>query len=61
LTDLLGEPDIIEFGRLDDKKRVSYLIERTYDVIDPDYTKHLVLILNKDSVVEHFTIEEWRK
>jgi hypothetical protein len=29
--------------------------------IDPIYTKSLVLYLNKDSIITHYKVEEWKK
>lgn len=56
LVDLLGEPN---YG---DDSMISYLIEEDYGTdIDPIYTKFLQFTFNKDSIIEGFRVDEWKK
>ncbi len=58
VTDSLGQPE-----NYTDKKEneLWYLVTTEYGGIDPVYTKHLVLTLDKDSTVDKLDIVEWKK
>jgi len=58
LTNFVGEPN-----RWDSNIDSPYypIITDYGSDIDPVYTKSLVLYLNKDSIITHYKIEEWKK
>ena len=59
LINLIGEPENYSDK---EKDKVYYEIETDYGTdIDPIYTKSLQIKLTKDSIVESFTIKEWKK
>ncbi|HEY9001912.1 MAG TPA: hypothetical protein VIM89_11210 [Mucilaginibacter sp.] len=57
LIDSLGNPE-----NLENTDGVYYQITMDFGSdIDPVHTKYLVFKLNKDSVVNDFTVKEWKK
>lgn len=58
LIELLDKPQ----KKLDSTFRVYYDIDVDYGTdIDPVYTKILSIEFDKDTVVRHFEVQEWRK
>jgi hypothetical protein len=58
LVDLLDKPQ----KKLDSSLRVYYDIDVDYGTdIDPVYTKILSIEFDKDTVVRHVEVQEWRK
>lgn len=58
LIELLDTPQ----NKLDSTLRVYYDIDVDYGTdIDPVYTKILSIEFDKDTVVRHFEVQEWRK
>ena len=59
LVNLIGEPENYSDN---ESNIVYYEIETDYGFdIDPVYTKTLELKLTKDSIVDNFSIKEWKK
>ena len=59
LIDSLGIPENVHLKK---KNELYYLIENDYGWdIDPVYTKHLRLIMNKDSTIIKSEIYKWEK
>lgn len=56
LVDLLGIPDFKDISSLSYKIVVDYGKD-----IDPVYTKDLEFSFSKDSVIESFKVNEWKK
>lgn len=55
LISLLGPPQI------SDSTSLSYQVILHYNVIDPDYSKDLEFVFNKDSIIKSFKIFEWKE
>lgn len=54
LFQLLGQP-------ANDTTSTHYMLKIKYDMIDPVYSKYLVINFNKDSIITSAKIEEWHK
>ena len=58
IVELLGPPESI----LDSTLQIFYEIDVDYGTdIDPVYSKSLVIIFDKDTVVKSFRVEIWKK
>ena len=58
IVELLGEPQ----SNLDSTLQVFYDIDVDYGWdIDPVYTKILLIVFDKDTLVKSFKVQEWKK
>jgi hypothetical protein len=61
LVDSIGEPEKDMTASDSNSINIVYPIEVEYDIIDPDYSKDLIIKLNKDSIVLSAMVNEWKK
>nr|WP_320039118.1 hypothetical protein [uncultured Bacteroides sp.] len=55
---LLGEPEIVERN---ENFNIGYILNTSYDQIDPIKGKDLIINLSKDSIVLDYKVTEWKK
>lgn len=56
--DSLGQPENYNMKK---DNELWYSVTTEYGTIDPVYTKHLVLTLDKDSTIKKIEVREWKR